>query len=137
MNASSIIVDGLVKDDDDTDVFAMFCFDTLLSLVFLVPFLSMLLMLLPPSLFSSTFNNDDDDDDDDHIIKSCISRPTPSGKKRHHATHATELSNIVFVIVNAIPICIEHISIIVQYNALLVALQKLQPNAIGTPNNST
>jgi hypothetical protein len=133
MNASSIIVDSpccftkLVKDDDNIE---MFCFNTLLSLVFFVP--------LPPSLLSSTFNNvDDDDDDDDHIIKSCISRPTPCGKKRHHATHATKLSNIVFVIVNAIPICIEHISIIVQYKAFLVALQKLQANAIGTPNNST
>jgi hypothetical protein len=128
-----------IKDDDTTDVFEMFCFDTILSLVFFVTFALSMLLLLPPSLFSSTFNNndDDDDDDDDHDIKSCISRPTPSGRKRHHATHATELSNIVFVIVNAIPICIEHINPIVQYKALLVALQKLQANAIGTPNNST
>ena len=103
--------------DDDTDVLEVFCFD---------------MLLLLSTLFSSTFDNEDDD----HDIKSCISRPTPSGRKRHHATHATELSSTVFVIVNAIPICIEHINPIAQYKALR-ALQKLLTNAIGTPNNST
>jgi hypothetical protein len=37
------------------------------------------------------------------------SAPTPSGRKIHHATHATKLNKTVLFIVNAMPICMEHI----------------------------
>jgi hypothetical protein len=93
--------------------------------------------------------DDDDDDDEDEDNKPRRSSPTPSGRKMHHATHATRLNSTVLFIVRAMPTCIEHIRPMVQYSNVLPAFflsspllllpeeKKLARNAVGTPSNST
>ena len=64
-------------------------------------------------------DGDGDDDDEDEDNKLRRSSPTPSGRKMHHATHATRLKSTVLFIVRAMPTCIEHIRPMVQYNTVL------------------